>query len=300
MQEILVGEAEAAKTSAESYLVTIMDMHGRELKFDAAPQRIVCLLNRYAQELAFIGVAPVAVGAPWTFNVARDPINFGEQAETFGQITQDLEIDWEQVAAYQPDLIIGEDTMQAAAEEIAPLYALSWDASVGETIENFMTDVRNYGRIFGIEAEVDAKIQNVLDRLDADYILISGLFVGNEENQAALDEIFETPLWQSLSAVQAGNVHISGVNFGGGDNGVMHYILDELAEAFGVEDQLSPNPYAIKSEIPWWKALKRKAIKQFGTRLAQYRVATYTPWTHTGTASVCSRPIRSSTICSAF
>ena len=142
------GEATA---SAEGYPITVTDMTGRMLTVEAPPQRIVCLFNRCAQELAFVGVAPIAVGAPWTFNVARDPINFGEQAETFGQITQDPEINWEQVASYQPDLIIGDDTMLAAAEGIAPLYALSWDASVEETIENFTTDVRNYGHIFGIK-----------------------------------------------------------------------------------------------------------------------------------------------------
>jgi iron complex transport system substrate-binding protein len=164
VQEILAGEAAA---NTVTYPVTITDMTGRGLTFDAAPQRVICLFNRCAQELAFIGVAPVAVGAPYTYNVALDPLNFGELAETFGQIPQGENLDWEQVASYQPDLIIGDDTMIEQAAGIAPLYALSWDASVAATVENFTTDVRNYGRIFGIEAAVETRIQSALDRVAA-------------------------------------------------------------------------------------------------------------------------------------
>jgi iron complex transport system substrate-binding protein len=157
----------AAQDLPEGYPVTVTDMNGRELTFDEPPQRVVCLLNRCAQELAFLGVAPVAVGAPYTYNVARDPLNFGELAETFGQINQTDGVDVEQIAAYQPDLIIGEVDLAPAVEEIAPLYSYSWDASVWQNVDNFTTDVRNFGRIFGMETQVDAKIQDVLDRVEA-------------------------------------------------------------------------------------------------------------------------------------
>ena len=89
-----------------------------------------------------------------------------------------------------------------------------------------------------------------LDRVDGDFILVSGFFVDNEDNQRALDEVRDTQLWQVLDAVQNDNVHVSDVNFGGGDIGGMHAMLDELAEAFGVSDQLSPNPYVSKAEVP--------------------------------------------------
>ena len=153
--------------SDEGFPITVTDMTGRELTVEAPPERIVCLYNRCVQELAFMGVAPVAVGAPWTYNVALDPVNFGEEAESFGQITQDPEINWEQVVSYQPDLIIGDESMEDAAEGISPLYAITWDPRVEENVENFTADVRNYSRLFGIEEEVDTKIQNVLDRVAA-------------------------------------------------------------------------------------------------------------------------------------
>lgn len=151
----------------EGFPLTLTDMNGLELTLAAPPERVVCLLNRCAQELAFIGVAPIAVGAPYTYNVARDPLNFGELAETFGQIPQADGGDWEKVASFTPDLIIGEADTREQAEGIAPLYSYSWDASVWQSVENFTTDVRNFARIFGKETEVEAKIDAVLDRVAA-------------------------------------------------------------------------------------------------------------------------------------
>jgi iron complex transport system substrate-binding protein len=264
VEEILAGES----ANSSGYPVIVTDMTGQELTLDAPPQRVICLLNRCAQELAFIGVVPIAVGAPYTFNVARDPLNFGEQAESFAQIPQGGDLDWELIASFEPDLIIGEVEMRAAAEGIAPVYAYSWDASVWQSIDNFTTDVRNFGHIFGLESEVEAKIQSVLNRVAA-YATLSpnnrshlvfffsddtgsslwipgdcGLFLsqlspcGNPnggdwiegtietllsfdpdvliveqysvDNEAAMLENLNAtnPLWNELTAVQSGDVHL--------------------------------------------------------------------------------------------
>jgi iron complex transport system substrate-binding protein len=88
-----------------------------------------------------------------------------------------------------------------------------------------------------------------LNRVDGDFILISGFFA-NARNQDALDELTADPLWQTLDAVQAEQVYVSDVNFGGGDIGLMHSMLDELAQAFGVAEDFSPNPYVTKVAIP--------------------------------------------------
>ncbi|MEM8533959.1 MAG: iron-siderophore ABC transporter substrate-binding protein [Chloroflexota bacterium] len=117
------------------------------------------------------------------------------------------------------------------------------------TFEEYIANPEAYPEFTSGGAFANVSLEQ-LDRVDGDFILVSGLFVGNEDNQTALDEVRDTPLWQTLDAVQNDNVHVSDVNFGGGDIGVMHAMLDELAEAFGVADQLSPNPYVSKAEIP--------------------------------------------------
>ncbi|MEM6431672.1 MAG: ABC transporter substrate-binding protein [Deinococcota bacterium] len=89
----------------------------------------------------------------------------------------------------------------------------------------------------------------LVDQAAGDFILVFGSFTGNEEAQAYLDEVTTNPLWQSLDAVQEGNIYVSSVNFAGGDIGNAHAMLDELAAAFGVADELSPNPYTAKEAI---------------------------------------------------
>ena len=90
----------------------------------------------------------------------------------------------------------------------------------------------------------------LIDRAAGDFILVFGSFSTDDEAQLYLDEVMENPLWQTLNAVQAGNVHISNVNYAGPDIGGVHFMLDDLAEAFGVQNDLSPNPYVVKTELP--------------------------------------------------
>ncbi|MEM9955424.1 MAG: ABC transporter substrate-binding protein [Chloroflexota bacterium] len=93
--------------------------------------------------------------------------------------------------------------------------------------------------------------QENLDIIDADMIIISGgFFENNPDNQEALDDLLANPLWQTLEAVQNGNVHLADINFGNGEIAAAHAMLDDFAEAFGVADEFSSNPYLEKAPIP--------------------------------------------------
>jgi iron complex transport system substrate-binding protein len=83
---------------------------------------------------------------------------------------------------------------------------------------------------------------------DGDFIIAYGDF-RTATGQARQTEIEANPLWQSLSAVKAGNVYYTSVNWAGGDIAGAHNILDDIAKAFGVFDQLSPNPYNTVSTL---------------------------------------------------
>lgn len=151
---------------AWAFPLTVEDGNGRPLTFEAPPERIVCLLNRCAQELAFVGgPVPVGFGAPYTWNVAADPLNFGERAEGAARVPQTDGVDFEAVAALAPDLVIGELDMAPAADGIAPLYTLNWDEPA--TVDAFLADLRAYARILGREAETEARVAEVLDRVEA-------------------------------------------------------------------------------------------------------------------------------------
>ena len=174
---------------AQGEPVTVADGNGRELTFAAPPERIVCLLNRCAQELAFVGgPVPVAFGAPYTLNVALDPLNFGPAAEGAVAIDQTDGVDFEAVVAARPDLVIGELDMEAAAEGIAPLYSLNWDEPA--TVDAFLTDVRAYARILGRVEETEVRIAAVLDRVEAYARLAPG-----DRSVAVLSFADEASFW---------------------------------------------------------------------------------------------------------
>ena len=166
MRDLLVLVTAFAALPALAEPVTVTDGNGREITLPAPPERIVCLLNRCAQELAFIGgPVPVGFGAPYTYNVAIDPINFGEAAASAAQVDQTDGVDFEEVAALSPDLVIGEAEMAPASEGIAPLYSLNWDPQL--SVDAFLADVRNYAALLGRTDETEAKIAAVLDRVAA-------------------------------------------------------------------------------------------------------------------------------------
>jgi iron complex transport system substrate-binding protein len=83
--------------------------------------------------------------------------------------------------------------------------------------------------------------ENIQDA-EGDFIIAFGDF-DTEEGGKILDEVTTQPLWQALNAVKEGKVYYSRMNWAGGDIAAAHTILDDIAEAFGVADQLSPNPY---------------------------------------------------------
>jgi iron complex transport system substrate-binding protein len=151
-------------TAAENGPVTVVDGTGATLTLTQRPQRVVCLINKCIEDLAFLGVAPVGVGAIYNYNIARDERNFGVAAEQFVQIPSEPTTDWEAVAALRPDLIIAWHEDRAAAEGIAPFYALKVEEN---SIDEFAYDLRNYARIFGMEEQAEAKIERTLDRLAA-------------------------------------------------------------------------------------------------------------------------------------
>ena len=85
------------------------------------------------------------------------------------------------------------------------------------------------------------------ERIGGDFILFFNLSATPEEMQAIIDG---DPLLQQLDAIQNGAYFLANVNFSGTDMASAHGILDAIAEAFGVTDEFSPNPYEVKAPIP--------------------------------------------------
>ncbi|MEL6524141.1 MAG: ABC transporter substrate-binding protein [Chloroflexota bacterium] len=124
--------------------------------------------------------------------------------------------------------------------------------------EDFLANRDDYPGYIN-EGYLNVSMEN-LDVVDADVIFISGgVFENNPDNQSALDDLLANPLWQTLNAVQNDNVYVASINFGNGEIAAAHTMLDDFATAFGVLEELSPNPYDIKAPIPELDAMGMNA-----------------------------------------
>ncbi|MEL6407937.1 MAG: ABC transporter substrate-binding protein [Chloroflexota bacterium] len=88
----------------------------------------------------------------------------------------------------------------------------------------------------------------LLDQADGDIIILFDA-VPNDDSRATLNDVLESPLWQTLEGVQQDQVYITDTNWAGSDIATLHSVLDDLAEALGVADEFSPNPFITKAPL---------------------------------------------------
>jgi iron complex transport system substrate-binding protein len=164
----LVGAVSlAAQGALQGFPVTVLDDAGRELTFDAPPQRVVLLSYQPIADLAALGIVPIAV-REYGDVLARDPRNYGELAETFTVLDTNTPDILETLAALQPDFIIGDlGGDLSALESIAPVYIEVAGAEPLETVEDYTRYVEDFGIIFNKQDEAQALITSVLDRVNA-------------------------------------------------------------------------------------------------------------------------------------
>lgn len=148
----------------EAFPITVTDAQDIELNFQQAPQRVICLSHSCVQNLALIGIKPIAVGV-MNYSVATNPVNFGEEAGDFEQIANvDSSPDFEQIAALAPDLVVGGPNLRAPLEGITPVYVQHYQS---DSLEAFVLDTRNLGKILGLSDHTEAQIQAAFDRIEA-------------------------------------------------------------------------------------------------------------------------------------
>ena len=157
---------EEVVTATEGYPVTVTDMLGRELTFDAPPERVVALNTTNYGAMASLGIRPVA---HWTSNdQLTDSTYFFEDGESIMSVqAPDGNIDLELVAEAEPDMILAwnqEEVDQMSG--IAPVFA-SEGASFEEDLEPTKEHLRKLGQVFGREAEAEATITSFEDSFAA-------------------------------------------------------------------------------------------------------------------------------------
>lgn len=263
------------------------------------PQRVVVLTNEGTEALLALGVQPVGAANSWNGDPWWDHIE--AQMGDAVPVGTESAVNLEQVAALQPDLIIGNMSRQEEVypqlSAIAPtvmserlrgdwkvnfrLYAEalgrvdrgrevieSYDQRVadlrealGDRIEEEVSVIRFLAgqiRIYQLDSFSGVLLEDVgferpeiqnednfairtgkesIPDMDGDRIFYFTYDTGNGDGEALEDEVLSDPLWQSLSAVQAGRVHEVSDAIWNTAGGVIaaNLMLEDLARIYDVD-----------------------------------------------------------------
>ncbi|MEM6428361.1 MAG: ABC transporter substrate-binding protein [Deinococcota bacterium] len=143
---------------------TIIDGQGREITLNAPPERVIPYDNSNFGHLATLGVRPIA--ARVNPEMLGDPIYLPDGADIPRPVVEGTrsELDLEQVASYEPDLIMAWSLDDVAASEIfAPVYLPSRPT----TLAGIQDELRNVATMFGLEERAEEAITAFNDRVAA-------------------------------------------------------------------------------------------------------------------------------------
>ena len=140
--------------------ITVTDMAGREVTLEKPAARIVALMPSDCENLFAIGAGEAVVGRGTYCNYPAEVLDITE-------VKTGYELNVEEILALEPDLIVmtkmghTEEQVAALAETVPVLVT---DA---QTIAQTYDCLTLLGRVTGREAEAEAVIENMRQRLDA-------------------------------------------------------------------------------------------------------------------------------------
>lgn len=154
--------AESTQDAPNTYPMTVIDGAGREVTFNAPPQRVVCFYTDCVEWMGAIGIKPIATMA---MELATASHVFGKDGKTIEKLVQgDNGPDPEQIARLAPDLIVvySEDEIPAMST-IAPVFVTYHP----ENLQDALTSTQKFAAIFGRQAEAKAAIERYERKLAA-------------------------------------------------------------------------------------------------------------------------------------
>ncbi len=154
------GQTEAAQATA--YPLTVKDVTGTELTFEAAPQRIITLLPSETEIVYAIGAADSLVGVD-------DYSNYPKEAESLEKIGN-MDVNFEKVLSLKPDLVLASYTMGKAAVDKLRSLNIPVYATDPKTYDAVVEKVKQIGQIINKNeqaAEVAAHMQQVREQVAA-------------------------------------------------------------------------------------------------------------------------------------
>lgn len=161
---------EPSPTATATTPIAFTDYTGIEVVLEQPAERIVCLHGACVDALAELGMTPVAIPGRTDVEVAFHPEYFGDDASAISVLGGNFfEPDLEDVAAAEPDLVIGaacfHDGLRDALAGIAPLGVFDL-GSYQLAIENLRIIGGTTGRGTAAEAAIATLEERIADYAD--------------------------------------------------------------------------------------------------------------------------------------
>ncbi|TCJ95681.1 iron complex transport system substrate-binding protein [Nocardia alba] len=143
---------------------------GREVTFNAAPQRVVTVGSIAAPLIAAAGAADRIVTR--TFEAAAFPGEYGDELAGIEITAPTAELAREEIINRSPDLVVSVEGLSVTPDDLAqvniPLIVTrGYCRDAAGTFDDVFADIALYGRLFGTSSAADAEVAALQRRVDA-------------------------------------------------------------------------------------------------------------------------------------
>ena len=179
--EVPSSVAESTVSSAEetAYPLTLQiydaDGNAVDMTYDHAPEKVLSTQLSMTELLIKLGLKDKIVGVFDNDNALKGDI--ADEIASLNSLGDKKSVSKETILATEPDLILGKGplmftessigTVQSYQELGIPVYTELASASIDQSLDNIVEDVRNIGEIFNVQETANAYADELQERIDA-------------------------------------------------------------------------------------------------------------------------------------
>ena len=179
--EVASSVAESTVSSAEetAYPLTLQiydaDGNAVDMTYDHAPEKVLSTQLSMTELLIKLGLKDKIVGVFDNDNALKGDI--ADEIASLNSLGDKKSVSKETILATEPDLILGKGplmftessigTVQSYQELGIPVYTELASASIDQSLDNIVEDVRNIGEIFNVQETANAYADELQERIEA-------------------------------------------------------------------------------------------------------------------------------------
>lgn len=169
---------------ARALTLQIYDADGNavDMTYDHAPEKVLSTQLSMTELLIKLGLKDKIVGVFDNDNALKGDI--ADEVASLNSLGDKKSVSKETILATEPDLILGKGplmftessigTVQSYQELGIPVYTELASASIDQSLDNIVEDVRNIGEIFNVQETANAYADELQERIDALMDKVSG------------------------------------------------------------------------------------------------------------------------------